>query len=93
VLTVALVDESGGLAQLQDEVSAGLAATGVYAPEARPFRAHVTVARIRPRARAPRAVEDQPEPVAFDAGDVVLYRSHVRRAGATYEPLVTRSLP
>jgi RNA 2',3'-cyclic 3'-phosphodiesterase len=93
VLTVELEDESGGLAQLQGEVSAGLAAAGVYTPEARPFRAHVTVARIRPRARAPRAVEDQPEPVAFRAGDVVLYRSHVRRGGATYEPLVTRALP
>jgi 2'-5' RNA ligase len=93
VLTVALAEESGVLAQLQAEVAGGLAAAGVYTPEERPFRPHVTVARIRPGARAPRAVEAEPEPVAFRAGDVVLYRSHVRRGGATYEPLVTRSLP
>jgi RNA 2',3'-cyclic 3'-phosphodiesterase len=91
VLTVALVDD-GALAELQAEVSAGLAAAGVYTPEARPFRAHVTVARIRPRARAPRAVDAAPAPVAFTAGDVVLYRSQLARGGAAYEPLVTRRL-
>jgi RNA 2',3'-cyclic 3'-phosphodiesterase len=93
VLTVALADESGALGRLQAEVSDGLAAAGVFTPEARPFRPHVTVARIRPGARAPRAVDAEPQPVAFRAGPVVLYRSHVRRAGATYEPLVTRALP
>jgi 2'-5' RNA ligase len=91
VLTVALVDD-GALAELQAEVSAGLAAAGVYTPEARPFRPHVTVARIRPRARAPRAVDGAPEPVAFTARDVVLYRSRLARGGAAYEPLVTRRL-
>jgi 2'-5' RNA ligase len=92
VLTVALADESGALAELQREVSDGLAAGGVYTPETRPFRPHVTVARIRPGARAPRAVDADPEPVAFDAGPVVLYRSRPLRGGATYEPLVTRRL-
>ena len=92
VLTVELTDEPSALAELQGEVSDGLAAAGLYAPEARPFRPHVTVARIRPRARAPRAIGAEPEPVAFAAGPVVLYRSHVRRGGATYEPLVTRAL-
>jgi 2'-5' RNA ligase len=91
VLTVALTDD-GALAELQSEVSAGLAAAGVYTPEARPFRPHVTVARIRPRARAPRAVDATPEPVAFTAREVVLYRSRLARGGAAYEPLVTRRL-
>jgi RNA 2',3'-cyclic 3'-phosphodiesterase len=91
VLTVALVDD-GALAELQAEVSAGLAAAGVYTPEARPFRAHVTVARIQSGARAPRAIDAAPEPVAFRAGDVVLYRSRLARGGAEYEPLVTRRL-
>ena len=93
VLTVALADDSGALARLQGEVSDGLAAAGVYRPEARPFRPHVTVARIRPGASAPRAVEAEPDPIAFRAGDVVLYRSHMRRGGAMYEPLVARPLP
>jgi 2'-5' RNA ligase len=91
VLTVALADD-GALVELQAELSAGLAAAGVYAPEARPFRPHVTVARIRPGSRAPRAVEAAPEPVAFDARDVVLYRSRLARGGAAYEPLVSRRL-
>jgi RNA 2',3'-cyclic 3'-phosphodiesterase len=91
VLTVALVGD-GALPELQAEVSAGLAAAGVYTPEARPFRPHVTVARIRPGARAPRAVDAAPEPVAFTARDVVLYRSRLARGGAAYEPLVTRRL-
>ena len=55
VLTVALADDSGALGALQAEVSEGLAAAGVFTPEERPFRPHVTVARIRPGARAPRA--------------------------------------
>ena len=71
----------------------GLAAAGVFEPEARPFRPHVTVARLRPGgARAPRGIDVAPEPVAFTGGPVVLYRSHVRRGGAMYEPLVTRTL-
>jgi 2'-5' RNA ligase len=92
VLTVALSDEPGALAELQREVSDGLAAAGLYTPEARPFRPHVTVARIRPRARAPRTIAAEPERVSFAAGPVVLYRSHVRRGGATYEPLVIHEL-
>ena len=92
VLTVALVDESGALAQLQSELSDGLAAGGVFTPEARPFRPHVTVARIRPGARAPRAIDAELEPVAFRAGPVVLYRSRTGRGGASYEALVTRRL-
>ena len=53
VLTVALADEGGALGALQAELAAGLAAAGVYTPEARPFRPHVTVARIRSGARGP----------------------------------------
>jgi 2'-5' RNA ligase len=93
VLTVAVVDASGALGELQASVAAGLAAAGVFEPEARPFRPHVTVARLRPGGvRAPRAIEVAPEPVAFTGGPVVLYRSHVRRGGAMYEPLVTRTV-
>jgi RNA 2',3'-cyclic 3'-phosphodiesterase len=91
VLTVALVDD-GALAPLQAEVSDRLAATGVYEPEARPFRPHVTVARLRSGARPPRTLDAAPDPVAFTAGDVVLYRSRPGRGGARYDPLVTRRL-
>jgi 2'-5' RNA ligase len=93
VLTVALEDASGAVSALQSDVSDGLAAAGLFTPEARPFRPHVTVARLRPGARAPRGVDARPDPLTFTAGDVVLYRSHVGRGGATYEPLATRKLP
>jgi len=92
VLTVALEDASGALGALQAEVSQGLAGAGLYEPEARPFRPHVTVARLRSGARAPRTIAAAPERIAFRAGAVVLYRSHVGRGGARYEPLVTRTL-
>jgi len=91
VLTVALGDPDGVLGLLQAEVVAGLAAAGLYEPEARPFRPHVTVARLRPRAAAPRTLAMAPEPLAFTGEAVTLYRSRLRREGADYEPLFARS--
>ena len=91
VLTVALADPAGVLGALQAEVSAGLAAAGLYQPEARPFRPHVTVARLRSGARPPRALDAAPEALSFTAGAVTLYRSRLGRGGAVYEPLFARS--
>jgi RNA 2',3'-cyclic 3'-phosphodiesterase len=91
VLTVALADPGGAIVALQAEVAAALAAAGVYEPEARPFRPHVTVARLRAGARAPRKLDAAPEALSFTAGDVTLYRSRVGRGGAVYEPLFARS--
>jgi 2'-5' RNA ligase len=65
VLCADLADPDGTLAALQARVSDGLAAAGVYTPEKRPFRAHATVARLRPRARPPRSVDAAPEPLEF----------------------------
>jgi 2'-5' RNA ligase len=89
VLCVALTDPDGTLAALQRRVSDALAAAGVYEPEARPFRAHVTVARLRPHARAPRDVPVAPEPLEFHATAVTLFASRLSPHGARYEPLVT----
>jgi RNA 2',3'-cyclic 3'-phosphodiesterase len=91
VLAVAVADPGGGLAGLQARVAGGLVAAGVLGPESRPFRAHVTVGRLRPGARAPRAVDavaPMPEPVAFAAGAVTLFASHTHRTGARYEALM-----
>ena len=90
VLTVALADAGGALAALQAAVSAGLASAGLYEPEARPFRAHVTVARLRSGARAPRTLAAEPDALAFSGGAVTLYRSRLGRGGAVYEPLFAR---
>jgi 2'-5' RNA ligase len=89
VLCAALADPDRTLAALQRRVSDALAATGVYEPEARPFRPHVTVARLRPRARAPRHVPVAPEPLEFHATAVTLFASRLSPHGARYEPLVS----
>ena len=70
-------------------MAGALAAVGVFEPEARPFRPHVTVARLRRGATPPRAVAAAPEPLAFAGGPVVLFRSHPGRGGARYEPLAS----
>jgi 2'-5' RNA ligase len=90
VLTVALVDAGGGLAALQAQIAGGLAAAGLYEPEARAFRPHVTVARLRSGARAARERAATPEALEFRAGAVTLYHSLLRRGGAVYEPLMAR---
>jgi 2'-5' RNA ligase len=87
VLCAALADPDGALAALQARVSAALAATGAYAPEARPFRPHVTVARLRPRARPPRRVDAAPEPLELHATAVTLFASRTAPEGARYEAL------
>ena len=87
VLTVALADEGGALGVSQAELAAALAEAGLYEPELRRFRPHVTVARLRSGARAPRALDAQPEALEFVAGRVSLYRSLLGRGGAVHEPL------
>lgn len=93
VLTVALEDPDRALAALQGEVASALAATGAFSPEARPFRPHVTVGRVRPRVRAPRAIELSVPRLEFHATAVTLFSSVTAPAGARYEPLASVSLP
>jgi len=87
VLCAVVADPDGTLGSLQARVSDGLAAATDYVPEKRPFRAHATVARLRPRARAPRSVEAAPEPLAFDGEALTLFESRLHPHGARYEPL------
>jgi RNA 2',3'-cyclic 3'-phosphodiesterase len=92
VLCASVLDLDGVLAALQSRVSAGLAAAGVYTPEKRPFRAHATVARLRPRARAPRSVDAAPAPLEFHGEALTLFVSRLHPSGARYEPLVRLEL-
>jgi 2'-5' RNA ligase len=92
VLCASLADPDGTLAELQARVSDGLAEAGVYVPEKRAFRAHATVARLRPRSRAPRSVSEAPEPLEFTGGPLTLFESRLHPHGARYEPLVRVSL-
>jgi len=63
-----------------------------YPAEARPFRGHVTLARVR----SPRGLAQLGNAIAagahadfgaWTAQEVVLYRSHLKPSGAVYEPL------
>jgi 2'-5' RNA ligase len=92
VLCAAVEDQEGVLAALQAAAAAALAGAGLYIPERRPFRPHATVARLRSGARAPAAVPGAPDPLAFAGAAVTLYRSHLERGGARYEPLARRRL-
>ncbi len=87
VLCAVVADPDGTLGSLQARVSDGLAEAGVYVPEKRPFRAHATVARLRPRVRAPRSLDASPEPLEFAGEALTLFESRLHPSGARYEAL------
>ncbi|HLK12877.1 MAG TPA: RNA 2',3'-cyclic phosphodiesterase [Candidatus Binatia bacterium] len=84
------------LAALARDVDAALAALG-FPAEARPFRSHVTLGRVR-SARGlgtlAAALERQAgvDLGAWIAADITLYRSRLGPGGATYEALARLSL-
>jgi 2'-5' RNA ligase len=87
VLVVDLGDGDGTLAAMQACVVDALVAGAGHEPETRPFRPHVTVARLRRGAQRPQ-VELPPAPALSFAGEALtLYRSQLSRDGARYEPL------
>ena len=75
------------VAALAAQVEAECATAGLVA-EKRPFQAHLTLARARPRDGA--GLTPLPEPPGVSpwrASELVLYASRLSRTGATYEPL------
>jgi 2'-5' RNA ligase len=93
VLAVSLVDPDGVLGRVQSVLAGSLSAGGWYAPESRPFRAHVTVARVG------RAGRVRPVSLPAPSGDstvtctrVTLYRSRLGPSGARYDALASVSL-
>ena len=92
-IAVRVSDEGHGqrneLTELQSSLAGALARGGWYRPEARPFLAHVTVARVRSGARLDaRALEERanPLPTTFTADVVTLFESRTRPGGAVYQP-------
>jgi RNA 2',3'-cyclic 3'-phosphodiesterase len=93
-LAVDLDDADGACERLQGAVSDALVALGAFAPEARAFRPHVTVARVRSGARVAR--RGLPEPPAcgpFAGAALTLFRSKLSPRGAQYLPLARADLP
>jgi RNA 2',3'-cyclic 3'-phosphodiesterase len=86
VLTVALDDLDGALATLRAQVVERLAAALDWEAEDRPFRPHVTVARVRRGARVQRDLPAAPH-ATFAGEAVTLFRSHLGRGPARYESL------
>ena len=75
---------SDGLVQLAQAVEAGVVSAG-FAPELRPFRAHLTLGRVKRSAPDPgrvRALAASGE--RFDVAEVVLFESELRPQGAIY---------
>jgi 2'-5' RNA ligase len=89
LVAVGVHDPSGALAALQADVASALVRRGWYQPEARPFMAHVTVARVgRGASMPPPAFSPPPEAslpaLSFAGASVTLFRSH---PGSVYEAL------
>jgi 2'-5' RNA ligase len=99
----ALDAPSEGAVALQAEVERRLVEARFHKPEKRPFWPHLTVARVRPEKRGgrkPALVERPPGPLAEHTFlrptplvRLVLFRSHLRREGALYEPVAELELP
>jgi len=89
-----LEDDEGRASGLQARISEALEAGGWYRPEKRPFWPHVTLARVKRKARRVAPLPQQPAPPgeAFPAAALTLYRSTLRPQGALYDPLATVEL-
>jgi 2'-5' RNA ligase len=86
VLWAGLGDGPGRIAELALGVDAALSKE--FKPETRPFSAHITVARSDPPLQLPETLARTPlasEP--FSVGELVLFRSHLRRPAPRYEAL------
>ncbi|GIV00240.1 MAG: RNA 2',3'-cyclic phosphodiesterase [Actinomycetota bacterium] len=88
VLWAGLEDPAGRLAAIAADLDAELARD--FAPEKRPFAAHLTVARFDPPVPlAEDLAEIGLESRPFEVAWLVVYRSHLQRPAPVYEPLAT----
>ena len=92
-LAVDLADETGECARLQASVATALSALGVFERDERPFRPHVTVARVRRGARVSRRVPDPPTLAPFAGTALTLFESVLSPHGARYRAVACAALP
>ncbi|MCJ8502183.1 RNA 2',3'-cyclic phosphodiesterase [Desulfatitalea alkaliphila] len=96
VLWVGLGGATEALGRMQARLEERLAEVG-FAPERRPFKAHLTLARIKARLDADRLLQGLQAaggyaPRPFEVQEMVLYRSELRPRGAVYTPLAGTAL-
>jgi 2'-5' RNA ligase len=88
VVSLEIDDGTGVFSRLFERVMGGLEAAGVMKREKRPFRPHLTVARLKdPVAVQPRSESGE---ARFAVQSVCLYRSELKREGAVYT-VITRA--
>jgi 2'-5' RNA ligase len=85
------VDPAPALLRLQEQVVEHMVHCG-FPPEARPYRPHVTLARLRSPLRLGKTQLPRIDPArhSFRVDEVNLYRSHLGPKGSSYEILASR---
>jgi len=89
VVTLSITDTSGVFARLYEMVITGLEQAGVMRREKRPFRPHLTIARVKSGRVQPKA---DAATVVYAIESVRLYRSRLARTGAEYTVITERRL-
>jgi 2'-5' RNA ligase len=93
VLAVDLTDAEGACAALHRRVACSLVELGAYERERRPFRPHVTVARVRRGTEVRKTgLPDLPKIPPFAGEALTLFRSTLQPGGARYEPIARVAL-
>ncbi len=90
VVTLEVADQHGVFQTVFERVMEGLEAEGVMQREKRPFRPHLTIARLR--VPGPVGPKYESEAARFAVQSVCLYRSELRREGAVYTVVCRRTL-
>ena len=86
VLWIGVGEGGAQLARIARKLDRSAGGQGVPR-DPRPFRAHLTLARLREPAALAADALPAPDSLAFSVGDVVLYESRLSSAGATHVPL------
>jgi 2'-5' RNA ligase len=93
VLVAELTDASGALGRVAGAVAAAMEPHG-FAREARPYRPHVTLARLRvPRDVHPIVVASGVASLALGVASLTLFRSDPGPRGPAYTPLARAAFP
>ncbi len=89
VLWLGVAKDQARLGELAVEVEDAVQAAGFEAEE-RPFRPHLTLSRVRPPVDVTRLIASFPRAgLGWRCSSIVVYRSHLGRGPARYEPLET----